>query len=132
HSRTLLPYTTLFRSVERLDLSAIFERYEVRGRGPAPFHPAMMTALLFYGYATGVMSSRRIERACLYDIAFRYIAAGSAPDHDTIATFRRRHLRELSALFLQILLLSQEMGFAKVGTVAIDGTKVRASASKHA
>lgn len=132
----LLPENHLARfvveAVERLDLSAIFERYEARGRGPAPFHPAMMTALLFYGYATGVMSSRRIERACLYDIAFRYIAAGSAPDHDTIATFRRRHLRELSALFLQILLLSQEMGFAKVGTVAIDGTKVRASASKHA
>lgn len=117
--------------VERLDLSAIFAKYEDRGRGSTPYHPAMMTALLFYGYTTGVMSSRRIARACIYDIAFRYVAAGATPDHDTIALFRRRHLKELAALFLDILRIAKELGFLQVGTVAIDGTKVRANASKH-
>lgn len=132
----LLPANHLARfvvdAVERLDLSAVIAKYESRARGTAPYHPAMMTALLFYGYTTGVMSSRRIERACIYDLAFRYIAAGATPDHDTIAEFRRRHLKALSALFHQILVLSQEMGFAKVGTVAVDGTKIKANASKHA
>ena len=131
----LLPEDHLARFVvdvvERLDLSPIVTKYESRTRGSAPYHPAMMTALLFYGYSTGTMSSRRIERACLYDLAFRYIAAGAAPDHDTIAEFRRRHLKELSALFLQILLLAGEMGLPRVGTVAVDGTKIRANASKH-
>ena len=132
----LLPEDHLARFVvevcDQLDLSPIVSKYERRGRGSTPYHPAMMLALLFYGYATGTMSSRKIERGCRYDLAFRYIAAGHAPDHDTIATFRRRHLPEISQIFVHILLLAREMGFLKVGTVAIDGTKVRANASKHA
>ncbi|MCC6548357.1 transposase [Candidatus Sumerlaeota bacterium] len=118
--------------VESLDISAIVSKYERRGRGSTPYHPAMMLALLFYGYATGVMSSRRIERACQFDLAFRYIAAGATPDHDTIVNFRRRNLEEIAALFLDILRVAREMGLVKVGTVAIDGTKVKANASKHA
>ena len=132
----LLPANHLARFVvevvDAIDLSPILAGYEERARGSAPYHPAMMVALLFYGYATGTMSSRRIERACRFDLAFRFIACGHAPDHDTVAGFRRRHLGELSALFVQILLLAREMGFLKVGTVAVDGTKVRANASKHA
>lgn len=132
----LLPSSHLARFVvevvERLDLSAILSKYEERARGSNPYHPAMMTALLFYGYATGVMSSRRIERACLFDLAFRYIAAGASPDHDTIAGFRRRHLKELSGQFVALLMLAREMGFLKVGAIAVDGTKIKANASKHA
>lgn len=118
--------------VERLDLSPVLAKYEDRARGSNPYHPAMMAALLFYGYTTGVMSSRRIERACLFDLAFRFVAAGAAPDHDTIAAFRRRHLKELSALFVEILRIAKEMGILKVGNVAIDGTKIKANASRHA
>lgn len=118
--------------VERLDLTPILSKYEARGRGSTPYHPSILLALLFYGYATGTMSSRKIERACRYDLAFRFIAGGHAPDHDTIAAFRRRHLVEIGELFVQILLMAREMGFLKVGTVAVDGTKVRANASRHA
>jgi transposase len=118
--------------VERLDLSPIMQKYEKRGRGSRPYHPSILLALLFYGYATGTMSSRRIERACHFDLTFRYVAGGHAPDHDTIATFRRRHLPAISSLFVQILQVACELGFLKVGTIAIDGTKIRANASKHA
>jgi len=132
----LLPKNHLARFVvevvERLDLSPILQKYEARGRGSTPYHPSILVALLFYGYTTGTMSSRKIERAAHYDIAFRFIAAGHHPDHDTIADFRRRHLAELSALFLRVLEIAREMGFLKVGTVAIDGTKIKANASKHA
>lgn len=117
--------------VERLDISTILSKYENRGRGSTPYHPAMMLALLFYGYTTGVMSSRRIERACRFDLAFRFIAAGAAPDHDTIACFRRNNLKEIAALFHEILRIAKEMGFLKVGNVAVDGTKMKANASKH-
>ena len=132
----LLPADHLARFVvevvEQLDLSAIIARYSPGKKGYAPYHPAMMTALLFYGYATGVFSSRKIERGCRFDLAFRFIAAGHTPDHDTISKFRRANLAELSALFVSILVLAREMGFLKVGSVALDGTKIKANASKHA
>ena len=118
--------------VDQIDLAPIMQKYERRGRGSRPYHPSMLLALLFYGYATGTMSSRKIERACHFDLAFRFVAGGHAPDHDTIATFRRRHLPAISALFVQILQMARELGILKVGTIAIDGTKIRANASKHA
>jgi hypothetical protein len=101
------------------------------GRGWDAFHPAMMVALLFYGYASGVFSSRKLERATYDSVAFRYVAANRHPDHDTIAHFRKRFLRELSALFVQILQVAQQTGVLKVGQVSLDGTKLHANASRH-
>ena len=115
--------------VERLDLGRMTAAY--RGRGSDAFHPAMMVALLFYGYASGVFSSRQLERATYDSVAFRYVAANRHPDHDSIAHFRQRFLPELSALFVQILQVAQQAGVLKVGTVSLDGTKVHANASKH-
>jgi transposase len=115
--------------VERLDLGRLTTAY--RGRGSDAFHPAMMVALLFYGYATGVFSSRKLERETYDSVAFRYVAANQHPDHDTIANFRKRFLKELSALFVQILNVAQQMGVLKLGKVSLDGTKVHANASKH-
>lgn len=115
--------------VERLDLGQLTTAY--RGRGSDAFHPAMMVALLFYGYATGVVSSRKLERETYESVAFRYVAANRHPDHDTIANFRKRFLKELSALFVQILAIAQQMGVLKLGNVSLDGTKVHANASKH-
>jgi transposase len=115
--------------VERLDLTRLEEQY--RGSGKASYSPSLLLGLLFYGYATGVFSSRKIEVATYDSVAFRYLAGNTHPDHDTIAAFRRRFIKQLKALFVQILLLAKEMGFAKLGTVAIDGTKVKANASKH-
>jgi transposase len=128
-----LPETHLARFVvevvEQMDLSALTRRY--RGTGSAPYHPALLLALLIYGYATGVFSSRKIERATYDSIAFRFIAANQHPDHDSLCTFRRRFLKEIEALFTQVLVLARAMGLLKVGTVALDGTKVKANASKH-
>jgi transposase len=115
--------------VEQLDLGPLTSAY--RGRGSDAFHPSMMVALLFYGYATGVFSSRKLERETYESVAVRYVAANRHPDHDTIATFRKRFLQELSALFVQILDVAQQMGVLKVGKVSLDGTKVHANASKH-
>jgi transposase len=115
--------------VSRLDLSPIRNSYA--GRGSDAYPPTMMTALLFYAYATGVFSSRKIEQATYDSVAFRYIAVNTHPDHDTIATFRRRFLKELKALFTQILLIAHEMGVMKLGSVSLDGTKIKANASKH-
>lgn len=115
--------------VSRLDLSPIRNSYA--GRGSDAYPPNMMTALLFYAYATGVFSSRKIEQATYDSVAFRYIAVNTHPDHDTIATFRRRFLKELKALFTQILLVAHEMGLMKLGSVSLDGTKIKANASKH-
>jgi transposase len=115
--------------VEQLDLGKLTAAY--RGRGSDAFHPSMMVALLFYGYATGVFSSRKLERETYDSIAFRYVAANRHPDHDTIANFRKRFLEELSALFVQILNVAQQMGVLKLGKVSLDGTKVHANASKH-
>jgi len=117
--------------VEQLDLSKIYASYRGDGRGQPPYDPRMMTALLFYSYCTGVPSSRQIEKRTFEDIAFRVIAANSHPDHDSICDFRKRHLKALADLFVQILRLCQEAGLVKLGHVALDGTKVKANASKH-
>ena len=102
-----------------------------RGSGSASYHPTVLLGLLVYGYATGVFSSRKLERATYDSVAFRFIAANDHPDHDTIATFRRRFLKEIEALFVKVLLLAREMGVLKMGTVALDGTKIHANASRH-
>ncbi len=115
--------------VEQLNLQKIKAAYS--GRGSQPYSPEMLTALLFYGYATGVFSSRKLEASTHDSVAFRYIAANTHPDHDTIATFRRRFLDELKEQFVQILLIAKEMELVKLGAVSLDGTKVGANASKH-
>ena len=115
--------------IEQLDLNDLIRQYA--GRGSAAYHPAMLLGLLVYGYATGVHSSRKIERACHDSIAFRFIAANTQPDHDSIATFRRRFLAQIEALFVQVLVLAQEMKCLKLGNIALDGTKIAANASKH-
>ena len=115
--------------VSRLDLSPIRNSYA--GRGSDAYPPSMMAALLFYAYATGVFSSRKIEQATYDSVALRYVAVNTHPDHDTIATFRRRFLKELKALFTQILLVAHEIGVMKLGSVSLDGTKIKANASKH-
>ena len=115
--------------IEGLDASAMSSAY--RGSGSAGYHPRLLLGILIYGYATGVFSSRKLERATYDLVAFRFIAANDHPDHDTIAAFRRRFAKEIEALFVQVLLLAREMGLLKVGTVALDGTKIHANASKH-
>ena len=115
--------------VEQLDVGHLSAVYS--GRGSRPFHPAMLVALLFYGYSTGVFSSRKLEKATYDSIAFRYICANANPDHDTIASFRKRFLKELGALFVEILVVGEAMGLVKLGTISLDGTKIKANASKH-
>ena len=115
--------------IEHLDLSAMVKAY--RGSGSASYHPSVLLGLLVYGYATGVFSSRALERATYDSVAFRFIAANDHPDHDTIATFRRRILAQIEGLFVQFLMLAREAGMVKLGTVALDGTKVHANASRH-
>ena len=115
--------------VESLDLTAMNKAY--RGSGSASYPPATLLSVLIYGYATGVFSSRKLERATYDSVAFRFIAANDHPDHDTIATFRRRFLKEIEALFVEVLKLAREMGVLKLGTVALDGTKIHANASRH-
>jgi transposase len=118
--------------VSALDLSAIFASYEEKdGRGQSAYAPEMMVRLLLYGYATGVYSSRKIQTRTFEDVAFRYLSGDQHPDHATIAEFRKRHLDALSGLFTQALLLCSEAGLVKLGHVAIDGTKIKANASKH-
>src|ERR1700692_4746565 len=102
-----------------------------RGSGSAPYHPRVLLGLLVYGYATGVFSSRKLERATYDSVAFRFIAANDHPDHDTIATFRRRFLPQLEGLFVQVLVLAREMGVLKMGTIGLDGTKIHANARRH-
>lgn len=118
--------------VAGLDLSAI-ERVlqEKDHRGERPWNPRMMVALLVYGYCLGIRSSRRLERATYEDVAFRFLTANEQPDHSSIASFRKLHLRALSDLFLQVLRLCQAAGMVKLGRVALDGTKVKANASRH-
>ena len=115
--------------IDGLDLTAMSKSY--RGTGSASYHPAPLLGLLVYGYATGVFSSRKLERATYDSVAFRFVAANDHPDHDTIATFRRRFLKDIEALFVKVLLLAREMGVLKMGTVALDGTKIHANASRH-
>lgn len=116
-------------SVAQLDLSALYAHYG--SRGGEPYAPEMLLSLLLYGYATGVFSSRKIERATYEAVPFRFIAGNLHPDHDTLATFRRTFLPELKDLFVQILSLAQEAGVLKLGTISLDGTKVHADASKR-
>jgi len=117
--------------VDELDLSAIFASYEKELKGYPPYHPGMMLRVLLYAYAVGVYSSRKIERRIHEDIAFRYLAAGNFPDFRTINTFRKRHLKEFRDLFVQVLQLCREAGLVKLGTIAVDGTKIKANASIH-
>ena len=116
---------------DQLDLSAITARYEGERRGGPPYHPRMMVKVLLYGYCTGVASSRRIAQRLHEDIAFRVLAANNTPDFRTVSDFRKDHLEALGNLFLQVLALCQQAGLVKLGHVALDGTKVRANASKH-
>jgi transposase len=113
--------------IDGLDLLAMSGSY--RGSGSASYHPRMLLGILVYGYATGVFSSRKLERATYDSVAFRFIAANDHPDHDTIAAFRRRFLKEIEALFVQVLQLAGEMGVLKMGTIGLDGTKIHANAS---
>ncbi|MFH0826150.1 MAG: IS1182 family transposase [Pseudomonadota bacterium] len=115
--------------VEQINLWALKASYS--GRGSKPYDPEMLVALLFYGYATGVFSSRKLERSTYDSVAFRYIAANTHPDHDTIAAFRKRFLPELKGIFVEILTIAHQMKVLKLGKVNIDGTKVHANASKH-
>jgi len=115
--------------VEHLNLKTLKDSY--RGRGSQPYNPEMLVALLFYGYATGVFSSRQLERSTYDSIAFRYIAANTHPDHDTIATFRKRFLPHLTSLFIEILKIGHQLGVLKLGAVSLDGSKMKANASKH-
>jgi transposase len=115
--------------IDGLDLSAMVTSY--RSTGSAGYHPALLLGLLVYGYATGVFSSRKLERATYDSVAFRFIAANDHPDHDTIATFRRRFLKDIEGLFVRVLELAREMGMLKLGTVALDGTKIHANAGRH-
>lgn len=115
--------------VEQLDLAELEQSYA--GRGSDAHHPAMLVALLLYGYATGTFSSRALERASYDSIAVRYITANTHPDHDTINSFRKRFLKQVEAIFVQVLGYAQALGLLKLGTVSLDGTKVHANASRH-
>ncbi len=116
---------------ESLDLSPLIDRYRNAEGGHPALHPKMLTKLIVYGYAVGVRSSRKIERATYEDVAFRYLAANQHPDHNTIARFREKNLDVLEGLFIQGLKIAERLGLVKLGRVALDGTKVRAHASKH-
>lgn len=117
--------------VTQLDLSEIFAPYEREERGFPPHHPQMMVGLLLYGYCTGVTSSRKLEKATWEDVATRVVSGGTHPDHCCIAEFRARHRKAFKKLFLQVLKLCEKAGLVKLGHVALDGTKMKANASKH-
>jgi len=118
-------------AVGELNLSAVYAAYNGAKGGQPPFDPRMMVGLLLYAYCVGIASSRKIERAAQEQVPFRVLTADQHPDHDTIAEFRRRHIQALSGLFLQVLRLCRQAGLVRLGHVALDGTKVRANASKH-
>lgn len=118
-------------TVDALDLKAFYEPYGGDGRRNSPYDPRMMVKLLLYGYATGIFSSRKIAKKLHEDVAFRVLAGENFPAHRTLAEFRQRHLPAFQALFVQVLEVAGEAGLLKMGTVAVDGTKVKASASKH-
>ena len=117
--------------VDQLDLSAIESVYEEDDRGQPPYHPRMMTKVLLYGYCVGVFSSRKLQKRLVEDVAFRVLAAGNQPDFRTIADFRKKHLKALEELYQQVLRLTLETGMMKLGRVVLDGSKVKANASKH-
>jgi transposase len=118
-------------TVDQLDISAIQNEYEKELRGYPPYHPRMMLKILVYGYCVGVRSSRKIARRVEEDVAFRFLAGGNMPRFRSIAEFRQRHLRAFRSVFLQVLLMCKESGLVKMGHVSLDGTKVKANASKH-
>src|SRR6202050_832245 len=117
--------------VDQLVLSAMHAVYEKERRGQPPYDPRLMTKLLIYGYCTGVFSSRRIQKRLREDIPFKVLAAGNEPDFRTIADFRKIHIGTLQNLFEQVLAMALELGAVKVGRVSVDGTKLKANASKH-
>ena len=117
--------------VDQLDLSAIESVYEEDDRGQPPYHPRMMTKVLLYGYCVGVFSSRKLQKRLMEDVAFRLLAAGNQPDFRTLSDFRKKHLGALEKLFQQVLRLTLETGTMKLGRVVLDGSKVKANASKH-
>lgn len=117
--------------VNQFDLRTILKDYDNRKGGQPAYHPEMMTCLLLYAYCNGMFSSRRIEKATYYQISLRVLTGNQQPDHDTIAEFRRRHLKALAGLFVQVLKLCRKAGLVKLGHVSLDGTKVKANASKH-
>ena len=117
--------------VDQLNVSAIESVYEEDDRGQPPYHPRMMTKILLYGYCVGVFSSRKIQKRLVEDVAFRVLAAGNQPDFRTISDFRKLHLKALEEMFQQMLRLTLETGTMKLGRVALDGSKVKANASKH-
>jgi transposase len=117
--------------IERLELEKFYARYDGDGRRNQPYDPALLVKVLVYGYATGVFSSRKMARKLYEDVAFRMLGAGNFPSHRTICDFRLRHLPELKELFVQVGRLARELGLVKLGTIALDGTKVKAHASKH-
>ena len=118
-------------TVDSLDLSSFYKPYEGDGRRNMPFEPRMMVKVLLYGYATGTFSSRKLEKKLYEDVAFRFLSGENFPAHRTIADFRKQHLAAFQELFVQVVRIAKELGLVKLGTVAIDGTKVKASASKH-
>src|SRR5436309_4327998 len=117
--------------IDQLAVSAITAVYEDEERGYPPYHPVMLTKVLVYAYCVGVFSSRKIQRRLAEDVAFRVLAAGNAPDFRTIADFRKTHLTTLRGFFEQVLRLARELGAPRVGRVALDGSKIKANASKH-
>src|SRR3990172_6652146 len=117
--------------VKSLDLSAITRRYEAEDRGFPPYHPRLMVTLLLYAYCMGVYSSRRIQKLCERDAAYRVIVGDDVPNFRTISDFRKLHLSELQGLFVQVLQLCAQAGLVKVGLVSLDGSKVKANASRH-
>src|SRR5436190_13207800 len=118
-------------AVGEMDLDGFYAGYRVDGRCRPPYDPAMMVALLLYAYARGIPSSRAIERACVEDVAFRVIAAQQRPDHATIARFVANHQEAIAGLFGEVLTLCARHGLAKVGVIAVDGTKIQANASRN-
>ena len=121
---------TVLGAVEQMDLAAFYGPYRANGQGRAAYDPQLMLTLLLYAYATGVSSSRQIERCGEVDVAFKMITAMQVPDHSTIAEFRRRHQDAIADVFVQVLALCAEAGLVRVGVIAIDGTKIAANASR--
>ena len=115
--------------VEQLDVQPMERAYGTSGS--APFHPALLLSILVYGYATGVFSSRKLEHATYDSVAFRFVAADEHPDHDTLNTFRKRFLKEITGLMVEVLLIARTLGVLQLGNIALDGSKLRANASKH-
>jgi transposase len=115
--------------VEQLDVQPMVRAYGTSGS--APFHPAVLLSILVYGYATGVFSSRKLEHATYDSVAFRFVAADEHPDHDTLNTFRKRFLKEIAGLMVQVLLIARTFWVLQLGNIALDGSKLKANASKH-